>query len=190
MFIRSRTHSYVKQLFLPSSSFHTSLAIPITAGRVVRPALALSRDATLRRSSKIKMKVLGYPHGLSWHRGVSNIAAGIQTVDLLERYRGLVALGEIEYDEDQVRVIMQVSILLRLFFFIPIGDTSYSDRSSEDYIESWLTMHRLPCPHISTPYLRTVPPRVMIVLNYPGGRHLLMQSTTSNQTLQHGPSCA
>lgn len=33
-----------------------------------------------------------------------------QPVDLLERYRGLVALGEIDYDEEQVRVVMQVRI--------------------------------------------------------------------------------
>lgn len=32
-----------------------------------------------------------------------------QTVDLLERYRGLVTLGTIKYDEEQVRVVMQVS---------------------------------------------------------------------------------
>ncbi|EMD37678.1 hypothetical protein CERSUDRAFT_136414 [Gelatoporia subvermispora B] len=32
----------------------------------------------------------------------------IQHVDLLERYRGLVALGKIQYDEEQIRVIMQL----------------------------------------------------------------------------------
>lgn len=34
-------------------------------------------------------------------------------VDLLERYRGLVALGRIEEDEEQIRVIMQVRPRLR-----------------------------------------------------------------------------
>lgn len=31
-----------------------------------------------------------------------------QTIDLLHTYRGLVALGKVKYDEEQVRVIMQV----------------------------------------------------------------------------------
>ena len=31
-----------------------------------------------------------------------------QTVDLLDTYRGLVALGRIKFDEDQVRVILEV----------------------------------------------------------------------------------
>jgi hypothetical protein len=31
-----------------------------------------------------------------------------QNTDLLERYRGLVAVGQIEYDEEQVRVVMEV----------------------------------------------------------------------------------
>ena len=32
-------------------------------------------------------------------------------VDLLERYRGLVTLGRIKEDEEQIRVIMQVEII-------------------------------------------------------------------------------
>ncbi|CCL98666.1 uncharacterized protein FIBRA_00668 [Fibroporia radiculosa] len=36
-----------------------------------------------------------------------------QHVDLLERYRGLVALGRIKYDEGQVRAIMQLRRLQR-----------------------------------------------------------------------------
>ncbi|KAG6917320.1 hypothetical protein DXG01_002978 [Tephrocybe rancida] len=34
-------------------------------------------------------------------------------IDLLERYRGLVALGEIDYDKDQVRVVMKLRRLQR-----------------------------------------------------------------------------
>ena len=35
-----------------------------------------------------------------------------QTVDLLQTYQGLVALGRIKPDEEQIRVVMQVSIVL------------------------------------------------------------------------------
>jgi len=35
-----------------------------------------------------------------------------QSTDLLQRYRGLVALGKIQYDEEQVRVVMKVSIVI------------------------------------------------------------------------------
>lgn len=31
-----------------------------------------------------------------------------QTTDLLDRYRALVSLGKIQYDEEQVRVVMKV----------------------------------------------------------------------------------
>jgi hypothetical protein len=37
-----------------------------------------------------------------------NHSALPQPVDLLETYRGLVSVGKIKYDEEQVRVIMQV----------------------------------------------------------------------------------
>ena len=40
-------------------------------------------------------------------RNITNLPAQIA---LLERYRGLVALGRVQEDEEQVRVIMQVSI--------------------------------------------------------------------------------
>lgn len=51
-------------------------------------------------------------NSLAWNqhstrRLMSNLP---QQVDLLERYRGLVALGRIKYDENQVRVIMQVGL--------------------------------------------------------------------------------
>ena len=39
------------------------------------------------------------------HAGASGLP---QQLDLLERYRGLVALGRVTYDEEQVRVIAQV----------------------------------------------------------------------------------
>ncbi|KZP22052.1 hypothetical protein FIBSPDRAFT_739626 [Athelia psychrophila] len=39
------------------------------------------------------------------HDSASNLP---QSTDLLERYRGLVALGKISFDEDQVRVVMQL----------------------------------------------------------------------------------
>ena len=42
---------------------------------------------------------------MKWRRYSTNLPAN---VDLLERYRGLVALGRIQEDEEQIRVIMQV----------------------------------------------------------------------------------
>ena len=41
--------------------------------------------------------------------GVSGLP---QQIDLLERYRGLVALGRVTYDEEQVRIIVQVRLPL------------------------------------------------------------------------------
>ncbi|KAF7305969.1 Mitochondrial ATPase [Mycena chlorophos] len=40
-------------------------------------------------------------------------STALQTTDLLEKYRGLVAAGQIQYDEDQVRVVMQLRRLQR-----------------------------------------------------------------------------
>ena len=41
--------------------------------------------------------------------GPSTVTTNLpQTIDLLHTYRGLVALGKVKYDEEQVRVIMQV----------------------------------------------------------------------------------
>ena len=42
---------------------------------------------------------------MRWRRYSTNLPAN---VDLLERYRGLVTLGRIQEDEEQIRVIMQV----------------------------------------------------------------------------------
>lgn len=52
---------------------------------------------------------------------------GLQPTDLLALYRGLVARGEIEYDEDQVRAVMRV----RVSHILPIGvyNFSYLSRS-------------------------------------------------------------
>ncbi|KAF9264129.1 hypothetical protein L218DRAFT_863713 [Marasmius fiardii PR-910] len=50
-----------------------------------------------------------------------------QNVDLLERYRGLVLLGKIQYDENQVRVIMQLRRLQKaLHDYTPVGVSSYA----------------------------------------------------------------
>ncbi|KAK7473136.1 hypothetical protein VKT23_001237 [Stygiomarasmius scandens] len=50
-----------------------------------------------------------------------------QQVDLLERYRGLVTLGKVQYDEAQVRVIMQLRRLQReLRDYNPVGSSSYA----------------------------------------------------------------
>lgn len=55
-------------------------------------------------------------------RGVAVVPA---TVDLLERYRGLVATGQVEYDEGQVRVIMRLRSLSRaLHDYTPPGSVS------------------------------------------------------------------
>ncbi|KAF5357382.1 hypothetical protein D9758_005841 [Tetrapyrgos nigripes] len=58
-----------------------------------------------------------------------------QQVDLLDRYRGLVALGKIQYDEPQVRVIMQLRRLQReLRDYTPVGSSTYAywDRNEDD----------------------------------------------------------
>ncbi|KDQ57396.1 hypothetical protein JAAARDRAFT_78605 [Jaapia argillacea MUCL 33604] len=48
-----------------------------------------------------------------------------QQVDLLDRYRGLVALGKIQYDEDQIRVIMKLRRLQReLVNYVPTAISS------------------------------------------------------------------
>ncbi|THU94184.1 hypothetical protein K435DRAFT_724740 [Dendrothele bispora CBS 962.96] len=50
-----------------------------------------------------------------------------QQVDLLERYRGLVALKRVQYDEAQVRVIMQLRRLQReLRDYNPVNSSSYA----------------------------------------------------------------
>lgn len=46
---------------------------------------------------------------MKWRRYSTNLPAN---VDLLERYRGLVTLGRIQEDEEQIRVIMQVRHLV------------------------------------------------------------------------------
>ena len=50
----------------------------------------------------------GIPRQLTYSEGgvQGNAASGFD--DLLERYRGLVTLGRIKEDEEQIRVIMQV----------------------------------------------------------------------------------
>jgi hypothetical protein len=36
----------------------------------------------------------------------------VQSLDVLQTYRGLVELGKIQYDENQIRVVMQVRALV------------------------------------------------------------------------------
>lgn len=41
--------------------------------------------------------------------GKMRISSVPQTTDLLDTYRGLISLGKIKHDEEQLRVVMQVS---------------------------------------------------------------------------------
>ncbi|OCH93788.1 hypothetical protein OBBRIDRAFT_771044 [Obba rivulosa] len=68
----------------------------------------------------------------------TNSISAIQHVDLLERYRGLVTLGKIQYDEEQIRVIMQLRRL---------------QKELETYAPPALSTHHLaarrgPVPHV------------------------------------------
>ncbi|KAI0946330.1 hypothetical protein AcV7_010336 [Taiwanofungus camphoratus] len=54
-------------------------------------------------------------------------------MDLLERYRGLVALGKIKYDEEQIRVVMQLRRLQKdLDGYAPPALSSRYLQSMED----------------------------------------------------------
>ncbi|KAI0935183.1 hypothetical protein AcV7_003686 [Taiwanofungus camphoratus] len=56
-----------------------------------------------------------------------------QPMDLLERYRGLVALGKIKYDEEQIRVVMQLRRLQKdLDGYAPPALSSRYLQSMED----------------------------------------------------------
>ncbi|TFY80899.1 hypothetical protein EWM64_g3117 [Hericium alpestre] len=67
-----------------------------------------------------------------------------QPTDLLEQYRGLVALGKLQYDEDQIRVIMQLRRLRKdLADYAPPALPSHyhkalpSEKTNESSEETW-----------------------------------------------------
>lgn len=67
------------------------------------------RATTVNVSSLRETAVLGSGKGIRRSLHDSTSTSNLpQVLDLLERYRGLVALGQINYDEEQVRVVMQV----------------------------------------------------------------------------------
>ncbi|EPQ56948.1 hypothetical protein GLOTRDRAFT_39171, partial [Gloeophyllum trabeum ATCC 11539] len=68
-----------------------------------------------------------------------------QQVDLLDRYRGLVTLGKIKYDEEQVRVVMQLRRLQKeLADYVPPTIASHyfsAERKSRDGPVEWWKRH-------------------------------------------------
>ena len=83
---------------------------------LTRPILGSARRRGLREPTPFTTRGEARVKPLDWrlHRQAhytteppssSNLP---QTIDLLHTYRGLVALGKIKYDEEQVRVVMQV----------------------------------------------------------------------------------
>jgi hypothetical protein len=75
----------------------------IHQGRLWRSGIHSANPAACPVAPRTRRSYALTPHRDGEHTGLP------QQVDILERYRGLVVLGRIKYDEEQIRVITQVS---------------------------------------------------------------------------------